>query len=341
MKRRSLFFVSPQHVEIREEQLPAPAAGQVLVQTIASSISAGTEMLIYRGQATDEADLAESNLSVQNPFQYPFKYGYSCIGQVVSLGAGVPAEWADKRVFSFHSHESHFLAGLEELIPLSDSMPIERSLFIPNMETAVNFLLDSRPVIGEQVIVFGMGVVGLLTISLLAQFPLQMLAGIDRLEQRRTLALEAGAHRVFPPEDITGELLTSILPSWGKGKSGFDLVFELSGSPYALNQAIAVTGFAGRVVIGSWYGGKTTKLELGGRFHRSRIHLLSSQVSTLTPGLAGRWNKSRRMAVALQQLPIIKPEKWITHRMKFNDVQAAYSLLDKSPEEALQIVLFY
>ncbi|KUG22699.1 threonine dehydrogenase [hydrocarbon metagenome] len=341
MMRRSLFLVSPRHVEIREEQLPAPAAGQVLVQTIASSISAGTEMLIYRGHVTDETDIAENNLSVKNPFQYPFKYGYSCIGQVVSLGVGVPAEWAGKRVFSFHSHESHFLAGLEELIPLSDSMPIERSLFIPNMETAVNFLLDSQPVIGEQVAVFGMGVVGLLTISLLAQFPLQMLAGIDRLERRRTLALEAGAHRVFPPEDITSELSKSILHSLEKGESGFDLVFELSGSPHVLNQAIAITGFAGRVMIGSWYGEKTAKLELGGRFHRSRIRLLSSQVSTLTPGLAGRWNKSRRMAVALQQLSIIKPEKWITQRMKFNDLQAAYSLLDKSPEEALQVVLFY
>jgi len=341
MMRRSLFFVSPQRVEIREEQLPAPAAGQVLVQTIASSISSGTEMLIYRGQVTNEKELAESNLSVKNPFQYPFKYGYSCIGQVVSLGTGVPSEWAEKRVFSFNPHESHFLAGLEELIPIPDSMSVERSLFIPNMETAVNFLLDSQPVIGEQVAVFGTGVVGLLTISVLAQFPLQTLAGIDRLEQRRALALEAGAHRVFPPEDITGELSTSILHSLEKGEDGFDLVFELSGSPYALNQAIAVTGFAGRIVIGSWYAGKTAKLELGGRFHRSRIRLLSSQVSTLTPGLAGRWNRSRRMFVALQQLSIIKPEKWITHRMRFDDAQAAYSILDKSPEEALQVVLFY
>lgn len=337
MKRRSLFFVSPQRVEIREEQLPAPAAGQVLVQTIASSISSGTEMLIYRGQVMDEGVLDESILSVG----YPFKYGYSCIGNVVSLGAGVPSEWAEKKVFSFHPHESHFLAGLEELIPLPDSMPVERALFIPNMETAVNFLLDSRPLIGERVAVFGTGVVGLLTISLLAQFPLQTLAGLDPLEQRRTFALEAGAHMVFAPEDITNELLTGLLPSLEKGKNGFDLVFELSGSPNALNQAIAATGFAGRVVIGSWYGKKTAKLELGGRFHRSRIHLLSSQVSTVTPGLAGRWNKSRRMAVALQQLATIKPEKWITNRMKFNDAQAAYDMLDKSPEEVLQVVLFY
>jgi 2-desacetyl-2-hydroxyethyl bacteriochlorophyllide A dehydrogenase len=341
MKRRSLFFVSPQHVEIREEQLPAPAAGQALVQTIVSAISAGTEMLAYHGQITDETAPEGNNPSLQSSFQYHFKYGYSCVGQVVSLGAGVPAEWVGRRVFSFHPHESHFLAGLEELMPLADSMPIERALFIPNMETSVNFLLDGRPVIGEQAAIFGMGVVGLLTISLLAQFPLQTLIGIDRLERRRALALEAGAHAVFSPEEMATGLLKSILPSPEKGKNGFDLVFELSGSPDALNQAIAAAGFAGRIVIGSWYGRKTVKLELDGRFHRSRIQLVSSQVSTVTPGLAGRWDKSRRMTLALQQLDVVKPERWITHRMTFTDAQAAYDMLAESPKEALQVILVY
>jgi 2-desacetyl-2-hydroxyethyl bacteriochlorophyllide A dehydrogenase len=336
MKRRSLVFVSPQHVEIREEQLPSPLAGQVLVQTILSAISSGTEMLVYHGQVPAEMALDGNITSFQNLFQYPCKYGYSCVGRVIALGAGVPAEWAGKRVFSFHPHESHFLAGLEELILLPNSESIERSLFIPNMETAVNFLLDSQPLLGEQVAVFGLGVVGLLTVSVLAQLPLQMLAGVDRFEQRRLLALAAGAHRVYSPED-----LASILPSLAEGTTGFDLVFELSGSPSTLNQAIAVTGFSGRVVIGSWYGRKTANFELGGRFHRSRIQLLSSQVSTLTPGLAGRWTKSRRMTVALQQLDVIKPEKWITHRMMFNDAQAAYTMLAESPHEALQVVLAY
>ena len=55
-------------------------------------------------------------------------------------------------------------------------------------------------------------------------------------------------------------------------------------------------------------------LDLGGDFHRSRIKLISSQVSTIAPELSARWDKSRRFKVAWDALERIQPEKWITHR---------------------------
>ena len=116
---------------------------------------------------------------------------------------------------------------------------------------------------------------------------------------------------------------------------------ELSGSPSALNDAIALTGFGGRVVIGSWYGEKQAILDLGGEFHRSRIKLISSQVSTIAPELSGRWDKGRRFQVAWDALERIHPEKWITHRFPLDEAAQAYSLLDKNPEETIQIILQY
>jgi hypothetical protein len=71
----------------------------------------------------------------------------------------------------------------------------------------------------------------------------------------------------------------------------FDLTFELTGSPSALNDAIEHTAFSGRIVIGSWYGQKRAEIDLGGAFHRSRIKLIASQVSTISPELSGRWDK--------------------------------------------------
>ena len=99
----------------------------------------------------------------------------------------------------------------------------------------------------------------------------------------------------------------------------FDLTFELSGSPSALNDAIALTTFSGRIVIGSWYGKKHAEIDLGGSFHRSRIKLISSQVSTISPELSGRWDKSRRFDTAWKALERIKPEKWITHRFPIEE----------------------
>ncbi|MBI2334085.1 MAG: zinc-binding alcohol dehydrogenase, partial [Chloroflexi bacterium] len=121
----------------------------------------------------------------------------------------------------------------------------------------------------------------------------------------------------------------------------FDLVFELTGSPSALNTAIEHTAFSGRIVIGSWYGQKRAEIDLGGSFHRSRIKLISSQVSSISPELSGRWDKSRRFEVAWQALERIQPQKWITHRFSLNDAAKAYRLLDENPGETIQVVFDY
>ena len=124
-------------------------------------------------------------------------------------------------------------------------------------------------------------------------------------------------------------------------QNGADLTFELSGSPSALNDAISLTTFSGRIVIGSWYGQKRAEIDLGGAFHRSRIKLISSQVSTISPELSSRWDKSRRFDVAWKALERIKPEKWITHRFSLNDAEKAYRLLDENPQETIQVVFDY
>ncbi len=122
---------------------------------------------------------------------------------------------------------------------------------------------------------------------------------------------------------------------------GADLTFELSGNPAALNEAIALTAFSGRIVIGSWYGEKQVEVQLGGSFHRSRIKLVSSQVSTISPELSGRWDKSRRFDVAWKALERIQPAKWITHRISIDNAVEAYTLLDEHPQETIQILFTY
>jgi threonine dehydrogenase-like Zn-dependent dehydrogenase len=209
------------------------------------------------------------------------------------------------------------------------------------METAVNLLMDGQPAIGERVVVFGQGVVGLLTTALLAQFPLSRLITLDSYPSRRERSLALGAHASLDPgaPDIQ-ERLHQLLEA-EEVCDGADIAFELSGNPQALDQAIAVTGFDGRVVIGSWYGKKEVKLNLGGRFHRRRIRLISSQVSTIDPQWSGRWDKKRRWQVALRMIEKTNPASLITHRFPINQAAGAYKLLDRSPAEAVQVILTY
>ncbi len=333
MKRQSLYFTAPGCVSIHQEELPPPDPGQVVVQTILSAISPGSELLFYRGQQPPDIPIDASIPALQHNTGYPMKYGYSLVGRVVELGSAVDPVWQDRIVFGFHPHESHFTSMPGDLIPLPPGTSLEDAVFLPNMETAVNLAMDGAPLLGENVVVFGQGVVGLLTAAMLARFPLNRLVTLDRFGNRRQASIEMGAHSSLDPED--DQQLNAILPA------GADLTYELSGSPAALDQAIAATGYAGRVVVGSWYGDKQVHLDLGGSFHRSRIRLLSSQVSTIAPGLSARWTKERRFDVTWQMLQAIHPARLITHSMPLQMADAAYQQLDQEPDKTIQIIFTY
>lgn len=330
--RLALSFEAPYRVAVREEPLSPPAAGQVAVETLVSAISPGTEMLVYRGQVPAEMPVDAAIPALAGGFAFPLAYGYAAVGRVVELGNGVASEWRDRLVFGFQPHASHFLAAPDDLVPVPAGLPPEKAALLPSAETAVNFLMDGQPIVGERVVVFGQGVVGLLTTALLARIPLSSLLTVDRYPQRRRRSLDFGAHAALDPE----------APGALDGLSASaDLTYELSGSPAALEQAIAATGFGGRVVIGSWYGDKRVSLDLGGAFHRSRIQLVSSQVSTIAPRFSARWSKARRLEVAWKLLPELPLDGLVTHRFPFAEAPAAYELLDRHPEEAVQVVLTY
>lgn len=336
MESNSLYFTAPRQVAVREEQLPPPGAGQVLVQTVLSAISPGTELLVYRGQFPTGMPVDASLEALAGDFAYPLKYGYSAVGRVVKLGSGVDPAWQGRRVFSFQPHHSAFLAEPGALLPLPEGISIEEAAFLPNMETAVNFLMDGAPLIGEQVVVFGQGIVGLLTAALLTRFPLAGLVTVDRYPLRRQASLASGVTASLDSADPDLQERLSALLS-----GGADLVYELSGSPEALDQAIAAVRFSGRVVVGSWYGQKRASLDLGGRFHRQRLRLVSSQVSTLAPELSGRWTKERRFSVAWEMLADTKPARWVTQRFPLEQAAQAYRLLDENPGEAIQVLITY
>ena len=324
MKRKTVYFTAPRQVELREEPLPDLGADEVLVETICSSISAGTEMLVYRDQFPH---LKDTHDDLSSELKYPLAYGYACVGRIKEMGEKVDKALRNRLVFGFQPHASSFVCHPSSLIFLPAFLPVEACSFLPNMETAVNLIQDGAPILGERVLVLGQGVVGLLVASLLKEFPLEALVTSDCYELRRKASRAIGITDSFDPEsNETG------------GHHDFDLSFELSGSPPALDDAIARTRFSGRVVIGSWYGQKRAPIDLGGAFHRSRIKLISSQVSTIAPELSGRWDKGRRFEVALEALKRIQPDKWITHRFAIEDAAQAYQLLDQNPQETIQVI---
>ncbi|MCX7706664.1 MAG: hypothetical protein N2204_01475 [Anaerolineae bacterium] len=142
-------FASPFTVEVREEPLPPLAAGQVTVRTEVSAISPGTELLFYRGQVPADMAVDASIPALAGAVRYPLRYGYAAVGRVAEIGSGVDATWLGRRVFAFNPHQSAFHAAPENLIPVPESLSAEEVAFLPNMETAVNLVMDGAPAIGE------------------------------------------------------------------------------------------------------------------------------------------------------------------------------------------------
>lgn len=335
MQRTSLYFTGPETVELRETSMTL-SDEEVLVETRLSAISPGTELLIYHNEAPSDLAADETLDALDGDLSYPLRYGYASVGEVVETGSDVEEEWLGRTVMAFNPHETRFRAHPSDLIPVPEDVdPVEMAMY-PTVETATNLILDGAPKIGERVAVFGAGVVGLSTIGLLASFPVSELLAVDPLSSRRERATEMGADTAVAPKDLSTN-------RWAdrSGPSGADLVYEVSGHPSALDQARALAGYDSRIVVGSWYGTKSSTLTLGGNFHRDRISFESSQVSTLSPSLRGRWTFDRRTAVTVDNLASLPVDSLVTHHVPFENAPRAYRLLDQHPEEALQVLLTY
>jgi 2-desacetyl-2-hydroxyethyl bacteriochlorophyllide A dehydrogenase len=338
-RSKSLWFLGKQQVGFREDDVAITREDELLVEAIYSGISHGTERLIYRGEVAEGLQLDTALTHFEGQFPFPVKYGYANVGQIKETGTGVTQLREGDLVFAFVPHETAYVIREVEAIPLPSGLEPLCGVFIPSLETAVNAVLDSGIKLGETVVIFGQGVVGLFITQLMRRSSAGMIITVDALEPRRRLSLEFGADYAFEP---AGADLARTIQEQTNG-IGADTIVEASGSPEALNAALDVAAFQAQILVVSWYGTKRVALNLGEGFHRKRLCIKSSQVSFIDPALSPRWNKQRRMAQVLMLLGELQRRVLLeaTRIVPFEEAAAAYTLIDAHPEEALQVVLSY
>ena len=331
MQCRSLWFEGREKVWLRDEPLRDPGSHEVLIQTLVSAISSGTEMLFYKGEIEEGTEVDASLEGYRGRLEYPLPYGYASVGRIAGAGPGADSALVGRLAFVFLPHASAFVVPDDRIALVPEGIEAEDAAFLASAETAVNLVLDAAPLLGERVSVFGLGVIGLLTIGLLARFPLGHLSGWDLHPRRREAAVLFGAGAadpaVSPPERGTE-----------------DLAIEVSGSAEGFLQALASCRFSGRLVVGSWFGTASRSRAVGGfdtRFHRNRVRIISSQVSTIEPGLSGRWSRERRLEAAWNALRFLRPSRLITQRVAFSRAQEAYRLIAGSPKDTIQVMLVH
>lgn len=329
MRAKALFFVAPRRVEVRSVEIPPIEAGEVLVRTLYSGISWGTEMLAYRGQIDPRVPLDERIGALGGNFEYPFSYGYSCVGRVERSLSALPV---GSTVFAFHPHQDLFGLRASAVIPLSEGSFRIATLF-PAVETALQISLDAGDVDATPVLVLGLGPIGLLTALMLTRAGAEVL-GADPKPWRRAVAAALGIDGTTP-EDLPEEVRRRT------SGEGVPLVVEGSGRPEVLARSLKLLRHEGTVLVASWYGKQPVALPLGEEFHRRRLTIRSTQVSTIPERLAAEWTYERRRKVALDLVEELPLEELATHEFAFEDAPSAFAALDRGDEGVVHVALRY
>ena len=316
-------------MELIDIELPAPVEGQAVVSSLYSGISGGTEMLAYRGEIDPSLPLDESIGALSGTFTWPFRYGYSVVGRIEESRCSLPP---GATVFCFHPHQAHLLAEQDEMIDVSGVDPRVATL-LPLVETALQISLDAGSVAHQPVVVMGLGAVGILTGALLHRAGATVLAA-DPLPWRRAVARSFSISSVDPME------LKSHVDDLTEGR-GTTLIVEVSGNPNALSEALELTAHEGTVLVASWFGTKPVSLPLGGAFHRRRLTLRSTQVSTIPARLAPEWTKKKRVETALSLMKELPLDLLATHEFPLPQVSRAFRAVDSSTEGLIHAAINY
>jgi 2-desacetyl-2-hydroxyethyl bacteriochlorophyllide A dehydrogenase len=321
-------FVAPYVVELAEVAVPENRAGEVLVRAEFSGISGGTEMLAYRGELDPGLPRDETLGALAGSFEYPFAYGYSVVGTVEASRSDVRE---GERVFAFHPHQSRFVVSATDVVPIGATDPRTATLF-PLVETALQISLDAGIRYREVVAVLGLGPVGILTGILLMRSGATVV-GSDPVPWRRETAETCGLEAVEP------EALGTAVRTATRGR-GADVVVEATGNPEALGESLGLLSMEGVAIVASWYGAKPVTLPLGAEFHRRRLEIRSSQVSTIGRR-AIRWDRLRRLEATQALLAELPLAALASHTLPLERAPEAYAALDRGDDGVVHVALAY
>jgi threonine dehydrogenase-like Zn-dependent dehydrogenase len=296
---RAFWLRSPGEGEIREVALPAPREDEVLVRSLYSGVSRGTETLVFRGGVPESQYAAMRAPFQEGDFPGPVKYGYLSVG-VVEEG---PAAVKGRTVFCLYPHQTRYVVPASAVTVVPDDVPAARAVLAGTVETAVNALWDAAPLIGDRIAVVGGGMVGSSVAALLARFPGVRVQLVDA-DPARAKTAEALGVGFASPADALGDC---------------DLVVHASATEQGLARSLELLRAEGTVLELSWYGDRKVGLPLGEAFHSRRLVIRSSQVGTVSPARGNR-SYGDRLALALELLADPALDALITGESAFEEL---------------------
>ena len=312
---RAFWVAAPGRGEIRTEPLGPPASGEVLVRTLFSGVSRGTESLVFRGRVPP-SEFERMRAPFQGGrFPAPVKYGYASVGEIEDG----PADLKGRKVFTLYPHQTRYVVPATAVHLLPVTTPPSRAVLAANLETAINGVWDARPLVGDRVSIVGAGAVGCMVAWLVSRIPGCEAELVDVNPAKASVARALGVKFAMPSQ-ATGEA---------------DVVFHASGAPEGLALALQVAAFEATVAELSWYGDLDVPVGLGRAFHARRLTITSSQVGNVATSQRARWDTRRRMQLALKLLETPALDALITSESDFEELPEVMEHLSRTPGDAI------
>ncbi|GAA4237320.1 zinc-binding alcohol dehydrogenase [Actinomadura meridiana] len=297
---RAFWIRSPGEGEIRDEVLPEPGPGEVLVRTLRTGVSRGTEAIVFRGGVPPTQHAIMRAPFQDGTFPGPVKYGYLNVG-VVEHG---PSGLLGRPVFCLYPHQTRYVVPASAVSPVPGGVPPERAVLAGTVETAVNALWDAAPLVGDRIAIVGAGMVGCAVAGVVAGFPGCRVQLVDTDPSRAGVARAFGIEFALPEE----------------AEGGCDLVVHASATEAGLTRSLELLAPDGEVVELSWYGDRRVAVPLGEFFHSRRLTVRGSQVGAVPPARRSRRNFADRLALALRLLADPAFDVLITGESGFADL---------------------
>ena len=287
---------------IKKHIINPPKKSEVLIKTIYSGISFGTEKVVFTGSVPKSQIKMMRCPHQEGEFGSDVKYGYMNVGKVIEGSK----EFKDKFVYTLFPHQDFFVLREEELVIIPSSVPKKRCLLTANMETSLNAIWDTLPSPGDKAIVIGAGIVGILTAYLLKSIKGMDVTIIDTDKVKAKYAKHFG---------INFQDRIRKCP-----KANF--IYECSGNPNVLNSLSTLSEEEATICILSWYGNQISKNKFGEDFLSKRLKIIFSQVSKIPQNRIKQWNNKSRRELAIGLLSDKKLDKLIEKKeIKFANLE--------------------
>lgn len=319
MRRRNLIVSRPGRVELVEEDLPDVPDGGLMLQTLTTGLSAGTELTFVRGDnpALHERLHPELGLFVaaERDSGYPVRrLGYMEVARVAETRT--PAFAVGDLVASAYGHATAHVSDpvREHVVPLPDGLDPVLGVYVAHLgPICCNGLLHAAAdvatgpvrtlahgVEGRRVLVVGAGPIGLLTALLAVEHGAGEVAVIDADPRRRAIAVELGLLAL----DADADPALTLKTRWrhGPGDHGADVAFQCRARSQSLATAMRAVRPQGTVVDLAFYTGGADDLRLGAEFHHNGLSLRCAQIGRVPRGLAPWWDRHRLSAETVRLL---------------------------------------